>query len=633
MTTIVTPEQFGAKKLYDTTYTGKDADSTAAIQAALDSPYPVVANGCYYVPGTLNVTQPKLFQLLGTPDLVNPITGKQVIGCLYSGTEPNDMFHVFSEGFQLQGGLLDFRNCKYSGQGTPRSAIKYHYFYNLIQSGRIDTTIIGSRPQVELYNSGHIGLSIDCSRTLTHDPKGRPAGFSEMHYMDVRLKGLWLNTLIHTSTEEPFQNYSDISLNHPSASGQAILSIPEESGYSATIFNYIVPSNTRRYFTLRWGKNILSFRVYYQSGRNWIDLINEAIVDKGFSSRDFVATSAGPNQSFKISSPHQFHLKVFRPCLATIANIEFHSIGCKQALYLDTMDNATIKGTIQTHPNLVKSPTDPSINEFDMPGATILGNNNTFNLHTVDLNKGSIPGVRQANKVAWINYGEKNKPIGMSLESLYARQAFSKTDLEDDFDTYRHSNWGLQSSQRSFISYLDNALFFAHERFEITYTGAEIRNINSIFQNGPSTAIITYPSDFDELNGIVDISIKPLGKLELLSVYLKLASTNCPREISVTISGSSGVKTITESLIGGFKQNLEFQSYNQNNNQEILIRMVGVKNKTKPVTIQQIAGKNKVSTTDTTPVLTKAGGTVYGPLYFNELYVKAEDGTYKRIQP
>lgn len=644
---FVTPEQFGGKKLSNTTMVGRQYDSTDAVQACLDSPNQMLVDGCYHIAGTVAVKQPKLIQMVGSPDLVNPVTGKHAIGCFYSGAEPRDMFHIFSEGFEIHGGLIDLRNTKYNANQPyycQPSTFKYGYFYNLIQSGHISTAIIGNKSEVERYGAGHFGVSFDCSRRLPNDPRGRPNGFAEAHYLNFNLKGLWLHTLFHSSLDEPYQSYSGASLTHATAAGRFVQSTQVGDRHVAEVAGYAIPANARRYFAVHYGKDrILSFRAKYESGKNWADAINEAIVDKGVSLEEFRATSNTTDQSFQFHANQPFSIKVYRPCLATLGNLEFTSIGCKQALYLDTMDNFNIRGTIQTHPNLVKAPWDETLNEFDMPGATILGNNNTFDIHTVDLGKGSIPGVKEANRTAWVNYGEKNKPIGRSLESLQNGQAFSHSDLENypaiqrNPRNFSHTNYGVQPSG-GFIGDLDNALYLAHKRFSVSSNDglARVLGLKNMFSAGAAGTAIVYLPEFDEQNGIVEISIQPaegstqLG-LELLSIYLQFASVNTPRKVEVIVSGTGGTKTIPKNLIGGFQRWLEFETFNQNNNLGISLRLIGVKNKAKPVVIQQLAGKNKVATPETTPVLTKAGGTVYGPLYLDEVYVKRDSGAYEKL--
>lgn len=650
----VTPQNLGAKRQLSTLNYSASVDSTAIIQHLIDSTYDAFIDGCYCVLGTLNITKPKNIFLKGEANLYKRITNGTV-GCLYSGSTAVDMIRIFSEGVSIRGGALECRNAVYANRTDPYycppSLIKYCYFYNLIQSGEIrDIALIGSDTTVRNANGGHFGISVDCSNDYPSDPKvGFPTGFGEMHYVKCNnVKGTYLNRLLMASLEEPYQSYPLAAYSHTSSGGFLVSSSTVDSGTSPTTYTvasasgYTVGANLRRFFTIKWGSSdILSFRI--SMSVSIIDRINEAIANKGYSTdltqNDVPAFKAeslpsGTNQSFRIRSNRNItSLKVFRPCLATANHFEnFTSIGCKQACLIDTWTSGRLSGFLQTGNSLDTS-------EYELPLATIAGEDVDFDFHSVDLDKGnaSLPTYR-TNKKAWENLGSLNRPGKDSMASVKLGHVdvIGQIDPTTDFMLNPNSLYivdaGTSPGKTGFIRHLENSLYLADQKYNVTtsHSNGSISGISNLFSNNSSGTTITYNSGFNAETGAVDIIIEPTD-LELLSLFLLIGSTNTPKSVEVRVTGTSGPLTVSQTLVNSNQRFLVFEGYNQNNTTEVRLRLVGVKDKSQTVNLLAFMGRNKVQWPGTLPYLSTAGGRIYGDTKTHGLLVRKPNGTFARL--
>lgn len=693
---FVTPENFGASKQYNTANINDSVDATVAIQACIDSPYNVLIDGYYYVKDTLKVPLPKTIELIGSSDGTELAGRDETLGCLYQGSVPTDMFHIFSGAVHISGGLLDFRNCRYDTANAhlaayyvPPVAIRYCFWANLIQNGSVTTTMIGEETETRKYNCGHIGVFFDNSRVHSGDPQTDTSGYGEMHYVYFKIECRFMYDIVDARLGEPYQDYTDI-IAHASMGGFKVTTAtldeattPDTWYISTTSSSYTVANDAWRILTLKWGTHSHFTIKVTSGGSSLVTLINQAIVDAGYSTDTSLASTTpafkaetrvggGTNQAFTIrSNQSTFKLTCCRPCLPTVFNYDLRDIGCKMGGVWETADNSNIDIFVQTGAVLSKAGTtidgsEPS--EWDYPKVTLSGENNSFDIYSIDLGKGNTTSpIYKTNIKAWKDIGETNEPIGESITSLNFGQAVTNRTHANvkgiirNHRNFSHTRYHVGSGRDGFIGMLDNALLLANERYAVTTTiydntgfnldtvgtasgeagatatpsHATIANSASLFDTGGSLYQITYDSAFDEELDFIEVVIGSFGgSAELMSLFLEIYSTNRPRRIQVILTGSGGAALREFDLIGSSNNWLSFDGFNQNNTTSVILRLIGVKDKTAVVQLSQFAGKDKLSRHGLNPFLSIAGGTrIYNTTEFEGLKIKDGGSTYRTIVP
>ena len=704
----VTPENFGAVKQYNNANIDAGVDATEAIQACIDSPYNVLIDGYYYTADTLKVATPKLIQLLGSSDGTQVNGRDETLGCLYQGTTPADMFHIFSGGVNINGGLIDFRNCIYDTDDAnlaayyvqPR-AFRYCFWANLIQGGSITTTIIGDEDRTKVYNGGHVCVGFDNSRVFDGDPETDTNGYGEMHYVDFKIEGRFLHSIIEARLGEPYQDYTDI-IGHSSMGGFKVTTAtldeatdPDTWYISTTTSDYAVINNAWRILTLKWGTSS-HFTIKVTSNGtagNLVDKINQAIVDAGYSTDTSLASTTpafkaesrvggGTNQAFTIrSNQSTFKLTCCRPCLPTVFNYDLRDIGCKMTGWFETADNATMKLFSQTAEVLGEATEviDGSTpNEYSLPKLKLIGSANRVDIKTVDLGKvgTGYPDFR-TNLESFHNSGDDNQIVDNSIDSLNLGQAelyetpANISGIIRNHRHFSHTRYHVGTGRDGFIGALDNVLMLAHRKWTVTSkvydndgtfdfdqlteasglldgagparidgslledaSHATIQYDDNLFDITVPLCTITYGNDFDEELDFIEIVISGMtGNPDFLCGFLELSTINRPRRVQlIAIGNASEIKEYN--LVGSNNDWLPFDGFNSQQTTKLILRLIGVKDKSKTVQLAQLAGSNKAFRSATSPFVSIAGGNrVYGQEDFDNLRLKDAAGDFEQLIP
>lgn len=698
---FVTPENFGAVKQFNTSNTSDDIDATAVIQACMDSPYSVLGDGYYYQKGLVNITRPKYVKLLGTTDGNTPIGRDESIGCFYAGAVPSTMYRIFAGGVWFQGGMIDVSNCIYDTANAnlapdyvPPAVFEYCYWKNLIQFGELNTLVNGNQDRTKVFNGGHRIVSFDGSRVHPGDPQGIPGGFGEMHYVDFKLSTNFCHSMIDARLGEPHQDYTAI-VGHSSVGGFKVTSATASGGkfIIESPVAYVVPANNFKVLTLKWGTHSSFTIKVVNSGGNYFDRINEAIVKAGYSLNTALpndshppafraeARSGGSNQAFTIrSNQSTFKLTCVRPCLPTVFEYELIDVGCKYTAYLETADNAVLKAFCQTANVLAErpSPVDGyTPTEWNIPKVTMIGDAINHDLQVIDLNKGNSNPTYKSNLQGWIDLGRENEPFDSSLQSFEATAAGGKrsellsrpTNLPGFIRNARHfshTRYHRASTGRDgFIGYLDNVMAMANKKwptpgfvasvwdnngnFDFAHTGpadtepggnatltpghATVSNLNGLFNIEGALCQITYNPTFDPDNDFIEIFMEGFSGLDIVAGYLEFYTANMPKKVQMIVQGSGGT-TMQEFNSSGSNNWFHFDYFNNGTTTAIILRLIGAKDIGQICQVAQFAAVTKNFAWANLPFLSNAGGVrIYNTTEFEGLRIKDTGTTYRTIVP
>jgi len=696
---FVTPENFGAIKQFNTSNTSDEVDATPAIQACMDSSYNVLGDGYYYQKNLVNITQPKLFKLLGTSDGTQVVSKDESLGCFYQGKTPSTMYRIFSGGVRIEGGMFDVSNCVYNTANAnlaadyrPPAVFEYSHWKNLIQEGSIETFINGNQERLRVFNGGHYGVSFDCSRDFNPPKQEFPNGFGEMHYVYFKIAARFIRSLGDARLGEPHQDYTAI-INHPSINGFKVTSATADGDPQKYIIsspsNYAVAANAWRILTFKWGTHSsFSVKVRNTSG-DWITRINDAIVNAGFSVdtskvndthppafKAEARVGGGSAQSFTIrSNQSTFKLTCVRPCLPTVFEYEFNDVGCKYTAHFETADVSKLKAFCQTATVLCDRGADVDgyrPTEWGIPKVKILGDGFNYDIQTIDLGKGNeTSSDYKANTIGYEVGGIENEPFDSSLVSFELNQSKIQStpkNVQAFIRNHRHFSHtrytAAGTGKDGFIGALDNVLAMANKKWPAVFevdsfiapgdfdynfpsrgvdwpitpatpgTITTITNPGNIFDIGPTRCQITYDASFDEERDFVEISIFPGGSIDLLTGYVEIGSVNSPQRIQLIVTG--GIDTSVKEIdLRGSSWNWHvFDGFNNGNTVRVTLRLIGVKNKSEPVVISQLAGVSKNFQHTLNPFLSNAGGVrIFNTTEFEGLRIKDTGTTYRTIVP
>lgn len=218
----ITPVNYGG--VSNPSKVSNDNECSVVIQACIDSQWDFFwSPGFWLLNNTIYINKAKLITLVGGGPDDPSLEGSNIKDktTVYTTNNAVNLFEIFSEGVFFDKGVFDVSRVVYDQDAIynidergrpdylPPSVFRYFCKDNLIQSGKIDTTILGDQFNGSRYGAGHIGVSIDTSRTNPNGKNDRP-GAGEMHYLDFIIESFYTYSPIYTSASFPQQ---DTNLN------------------------------------------------------------------------------------------------------------------------------------------------------------------------------------------------------------------------------------------------------------------------------------------------------------------------------------------------------------------------------------------------------------------------------------
>lgn len=157
----VTPQNFGAITNKDNTVF--ENDCSAAIQAAIDSPFKVhFPAGYYYITSTTYISRAKSITLEN-----GILTGEERGNAYTLDLYPDhtriytdqdiDMFIIQAENVNFKGGLIDYSK---AATVNYKAAFRYDLNYRM-WGGEIDTIVVGNKDTIGVHENGIIGILVD----------------------------------------------------------------------------------------------------------------------------------------------------------------------------------------------------------------------------------------------------------------------------------------------------------------------------------------------------------------------------------------------------------------------------------------------------------------------------------------